>query len=124
MMRRLVLISLAACWSPAARRMKPHRPCPLPLRQLPSPCTCSRPAISKTSSPWYAKIEAATGVRAIPLRRHHGEHAGSADRRLRRQAPRDVAWFANAKYLLSDAAGQGKVKMQEKIALAHRRGRE
>jgi Ca-activated chloride channel homolog len=30
----------------------------------------------------------------------------------------DVAWFANAKYLLSDAAGQGRVKVQEKIMLS------
>jgi Ca-activated chloride channel homolog len=30
----------------------------------------------------------------------------------------DVAWFANAKYLLSDAAGQRKVKLQEKIMLS------
>lgn len=30
----------------------------------------------------------------------------------------DAAWFANAKYLLSDAAGQGKVKVQEKIMLS------
>jgi Ca-activated chloride channel homolog len=29
-----------------------------------------------------------------------------------------VAWFANAKYLLSDAAGQRKVKLQEKIMLS------
>lgn len=30
----------------------------------------------------------------------------------------DVAWFANAKYLLSDATGQRKVKLQEKIMLS------
>jgi Ca-activated chloride channel family protein len=30
----------------------------------------------------------------------------------------DAAWFANAKYLLSDAAGQGRVKLQEKIMLS------
>jgi len=57
----------------------------------------------------------ATGVK---LRFSFGGTMESTEAVLTGQAKADAAWFANAKYLLSDAQGQGRVKLQEKIMLS------
>lgn len=66
----------------------------------------------------------------LPLEKMAKEEAGlnirfsfggtmeSTERVLRGEAGSDAAWFANARYLLSDPAGQAKVKLQEKIMLS------
>lgn len=73
----------------------------------------------KDIEPLAAQIKAATGV---DVRFRFGGTMESTQEVLSGDsgsAPKpDVAWFANAKYLLSDAAGQGKVKLQDKIMLS------
>lgn len=73
----------------------------------------------KDIEPLAAKILAATGV---DVQFRFGGTMESTQEVLSGDSadkPRpDAAWFANAKYLLSDAAGQGKVKVQEKIMLS------
>lgn len=73
----------------------------------------------KDIEPLAAQIRSATGV---DVRFRFGGTMESTQEVLSgdsggKPAP-DVAWFANAKYLLSDAAGQRKVKLQEKIMLS------
>jgi Ca-activated chloride channel family protein len=57
----------------------------------------------------------ATGVK---LRFRFGGTMESTEAVLTGQAKSPAAWFANAKYLLSDAQGQSRVKVQEKIMLS------
>ncbi|MBI3347220.1 MAG: VWA domain-containing protein [Burkholderiales bacterium] len=73
----------------------------------------------KDVEPLAAQIKAATGVDV------HFRFGGTMESTQEvlsgdsGSAPKpDAAWFANAKYLLSDAAGQSKVKLQEKIMLS------
>lgn len=73
----------------------------------------------KDIEPLAAQIKSATGV---DVQFRFGGTMESTQEVLSgdsagKPAP-DVAWFANAKYLLSDAAGQRKVKLQEKIMLS------
>ena len=73
----------------------------------------------KDIEPLAAQIKAATGV---DVKFRFGGTMESTQEVLSGDSgsnPKpDVAWFANAKYLLSDAAGQGRVKVQEKIMLS------
>ncbi|WP_374661702.1 substrate-binding domain-containing protein [Inhella sp.] len=69
----------------------------------------------KDLEPLAAQIEKATGV---PVKFRFGGTMESTQAVLEGRAEADAAWFANAKYLLSDAAGQGRVKVQEKIMLS------
>jgi Ca-activated chloride channel family protein len=57
----------------------------------------------------------ATGVK---LKFRFGGTMESTEAVLTGNAKADAAWFANAKYLLSDAQGQSRVKLQEKIMLS------
>jgi len=114
MMRRLALVVLAVALSACGKKED-------------APATPSAPAAAKTTlrvlatsdlkdvEPLAAQIEAATGV-AVQFR--FGGTMESTQEVLGGTPNADVAWFANAKYLLSDAAGQGRVKMQEKIMLS------
>jgi Ca-activated chloride channel family protein len=110
----LAVVALAACGK--------KEPPPAPV--APPPEVAASLQVLATSDlkdvePLAAQIEAATGVR-VQFRFGgtmestqevlSGDSAG--------KARPDVAWFANAKYLLSDTAGQGKVKVQEKIMLS------
>ncbi|MEO8384432.1 MAG: VWA domain-containing protein [Betaproteobacteria bacterium] len=61
------------------------------------------------------KIRAATG---IEVSFKFGGTFESTETVLNGKAGTDAAWFANAKYLLSDANGLSKVKLQEKIMLS------
>ncbi len=58
------------------------------------------------------EARAATGVN---LQFRFGGTMESTEAVLTGQANAQAAWFANAKYLLSDAQGQSRVKMQEKL---------
>ena len=60
-------------------------------------------------------VKKATGVE---LRFTWGGTMESTEAVLTGATKADAAWFANAKYLLSDAQGQSRVKLQEKIMLS------
>jgi Ca-activated chloride channel family protein len=60
-------------------------------------------------------VEKATGVK---LRFSYGGTMESTEAVLSGATKADAAWFANAKYLLSDPQGQARVKLQEKIMLS------
>ena len=60
-------------------------------------------------------VEKATGVK---LRFTWGGTMESTEAVLSGKTKADAAWFANAKYLLSDPQGQARVKLQEKIMLS------
>jgi Ca-activated chloride channel family protein len=69
----------------------------------------------KDAQPLEAMALKATGVN---LKFRYGGTMESTEAVLTGKADAQAAWFANAKYLLSDAQGQGRVKMQEKIMLS------
>jgi Ca-activated chloride channel family protein len=60
-------------------------------------------------------VEKATGVR---LKFSYGGTMESTEAVLSGKTEAHAAWFANAKYLLSDPYGQSRVKLQEKIMLS------
>jgi Ca-activated chloride channel homolog len=60
-------------------------------------------------------VKKATGV---TLKFSFGGTMESTEQVLTGKTTADVAWFANAKYLLSDPQGQARVKLQEKIMLS------
>ncbi len=69
----------------------------------------------KDAQPLEQMVEQATGVK---LRFRFGGTMESTEAVQTGQAHADAAWFANAKYLLSDPQGQARVKLQEKIMLS------
>ncbi len=91
----------------------------------PAPMTNSGPALTelrvlatsdlKDAQPLEQMVEKATGVR---LKFRFGGTMESTEAVQNGKADADVAWFANAKYLLSDPQGQAQVKLQEKIMLS------
>ncbi|WP_348009833.1 VWA domain-containing protein [Roseateles sp.] len=117
-MRRLALVVLAVALSACGKRDEQPEP---PSAQAATRTTLHVLATSdlKDIEPLAAQIEAATGV-AVEFRfggtMESTQEVLSGDSGGKPSA--DVAWFANAKYLLSDAAGQGRVKLQEKIMLS------
>ena len=62
-----------------------------------------------------AQVKTATGVQ---ITFKFGGTFESTDLVQNGKAGTDAAWFANAKYLLSDPAGQARVRQQEKIMLS------
>ncbi|MBH9553923.1 vWA domain-containing protein [Inhella gelatinilytica] len=69
----------------------------------------------KDLEPLAPLIQRATGV---PVKFRFGGTMESTQEVLAGDGKADVAWFANAKYLLSDKTGQQRVKLQEKIMLS------
>jgi len=69
----------------------------------------------RDAQPLEQMVEKATG---IPLRFTFGGTMESTEAVLSGTAKADAAWFANAKYLLSDLQGQSRVKLQDKIMLS------
>jgi Ca-activated chloride channel homolog len=69
----------------------------------------------KDAQPLEQMVEKATGVK---LRFRYGGTMESTEAVQNGKAQADAAWFANAKYLLSDPQGQARVKLQEKIMLS------
>jgi Ca-activated chloride channel family protein len=65
--------------------------------------------------PLQDMVQKATGVK---LRFRFGGTMESTEAVLTGKADADLAWFANAKYLLADTQGQARVKLQEKIMLS------
>ncbi|WP_458232273.1 substrate-binding and vWA domain-containing protein [Roseateles sp. P5_E8] len=113
-MRRLALVVLAVALSACGKK----EDAPV-AQQAPAAAEATLRVLAtsdlKDIEPLAAQIEAATGV-AVQFR--FGGTMESTQEVLSGTPNADVAWFANAKYLLSDAAGQGRVKMQEKIMLS------
>ncbi len=69
----------------------------------------------KDAQPLEQMVEQATGIR---LKFTFGGTMESTEAVHNGNANTDAAWFANAKYLLSDPQGQARVKLQEKIMLS------
>ncbi len=69
----------------------------------------------KDALPLAQMVQQATG---ITLRFKFAGTMESTEAVQTGKADADAAWFANAKYLLSDPQGQAKVKLQEKIMLS------
>lgn len=117
MMRRLALVALtvsAVALSACGKREEAPAAQPAPTAAKTTLRVLATSDL-KDIEPLAAQIEAATGV-AVQFR--FGGTMESTQEVLGGTENADVAWFANAKYLLSDAAGQGRVKLQEKIMLS------
>ena len=69
----------------------------------------------KDAQPLEGMVEKATGVK---LRFTFGGTMESTEAVLTARTDAHAAWFANAKYLLSDPQGQSRVKLQDKIMLS------
>ncbi|MFM2449609.1 MAG: hypothetical protein RIS44_2059 [Pseudomonadota bacterium] len=69
----------------------------------------------RDAQPLEGMVEKATGVK---LRFTYGGTMESTEAVLTGKTDAQAAWFANAKYLLSDPQGQARVKLQEKIMLS------
>lgn len=113
MKRRLALLVLSVALAACGKRDEPS-----PVQATPAAAKTTLNVLAtsdlKDIEPLAAQIEAATGV-AVKFR-FGGTMESTQEVLSGSQA--DAAWFANAKYLLSDAAGQGRVKLQEKIMLS------
>jgi Ca-activated chloride channel family protein len=119
-MRRALLVISLALLAACGKRTEPATEAPPPAA-VPAGPALQVLATSdlKDIEPLAGQIKAATGV---DVQFRFGGTMESTQEVLSgdsagKPAP-DVAWFANAKYLLSDAAGQRKVKLQEKIMLS------
>jgi Ca-activated chloride channel homolog len=69
----------------------------------------------RDAEPLEAMVARATGVK---LKFAFGGTMESTEAVLTGKTDAHAAWFANAKYLLSDPQGQGRVKLQDKIMLS------
>lgn len=108
----LLCMALAGCDRPAADTTATPTPPPPP----------AAPALQVLATtdlrdiePLQQMVLKATGVN---LQFRFGGTMESTEAVLNGQSGADIAWFANAKYLLSDAQGQSRVKLQEKIMLS------
>ena len=110
----VVGLALSGCEKKPAEAPKPG-PAPVALSAAPEPFTVLATSDLKDVLPLAQMIEKATGV---PLRFTFGGTMESTEAVQNGKANADAAWFANAKYLLSDPAGQARVKLQEKIMLS------
>jgi Ca-activated chloride channel family protein len=107
----LMLVLLAACGKKDAAPATP----PAPVAQAAPYLTVLATTDLRDVQPLEQMVAKATGV---PLRFKFGGTMESTEAVLTGQAKADVAWFANAKYLLSSPQGQSRVKLQEKIMLS------
>lgn len=107
----LLLLGLAAC----------GKNTPEPAKPVASPVAAAEPFMVlatsdlKDAQPLEDMVRQATGV---PLKFRFGGTMESTEAVHAGQAKADAAWFANAKYLLSDPQGQSRVKLQDKIMLS------
>lgn len=120
MMRRALLICGLALLAACGKQPDPAADTPPPSPAATGPALqVLATSDLKDIEPLAGQIKAATGV---DVQFRFGGTMESTQEVLSgdsggKPAP-DAAWFANAKYLLSDAAGQRKVKLQEKIMLS------
>lgn len=107
----VIFLSLAAC---GEKPPEPANAGPKPTATLEA-FTVLATSDLKDAQPLEQMVEQATGVK---LRFRFGGTMESTEAVQNGQANADAAWFANAKYLLSDPQGQSRVKLQEKIMLS------
>ncbi|WP_082541674.1 MULTISPECIES: VWA domain-containing protein [unclassified Rhizobacter] len=107
----LLCMALAGCDRPAVDTAAAPPP--------PPPAAPALQVLATTDlrdiEPLQQMVLKATGVN---LQFRFGGTMESTEAVLNGQSGADLAWFANAKYLLSDAQGQSRVKLQEKIMLS------
>ncbi len=110
----LPLLVLSACKEAPA-----PTPVAAPAAKAPTPAVAEFRVLATTdlrdAQPLEEMVTKATGV---PLKFSWGGTMESTEAVLSGNAKADAAWFANAKYLLADAQGQSRVKLQEKIMLS------
>ena len=111
--RRCLLVSvvlLAAC----SKNEAPPAPPAAPVVAAPAASDFTVLATSdlRDIQPLEEMVQKATGVK---LRFKFGGTMESTEAVLTGEAKADAAWFANAKYLLSNPQGQQRVKLQEKL---------
>ncbi len=87
-------------------------PAPTPVAQ---PFQILATSDLRDAEPLAGMVEKATGVK---VKFTFGGTMESTEAVQTGTTPADAAWFANAKYLLSDPQGQARVKLQEKIMLS------
>jgi Ca-activated chloride channel homolog len=112
----LVVLQLAACGK--SESPKPVKPAAsAPATDVVTQNTLNVLATSdlRDAQPLEEMVKKATGV---TLKFTFGGTMESTEQVLTGKTKADAAWFANAKYLLSDPAGQARVKLQEKIMLS------
>lgn len=107
----LVTLGLLAC---SKQTPEPAKPSATPAAVV-EPFSVLATSDLKDAQPLEKMVEDATGVK---LRFKFGGTMESTEAVQTGQAKSDAAWFANAKYLLSDPQGQARVKLQEKIMLS------
>lgn len=107
----LVTLGLVACDKPT----EPAKNTAAPTAVAADAFTVLATTDLKDAQPLEKMVEDATGVK---LRFKYGGTMESTEAVQTGQANVDAAWFANAKYLLSDPQGQARVKLQEKIMLS------
>lgn len=106
----LLCMALASCDRPAVETVAAPPPPPAaPALQVLATTDL------RDVEPLQQMVLKATGVN---LQFRFGGTMESTEAVLNGQSGADLAWFANAKYLLSDAQGQSRVKLQEKIMLS------
>ena len=100
-------------------------------KEAPQPAPAPPPPAAKAPAAAEFRVLATTDLRdaqpleemvlkatGVPLKFSYGGTMESTEAVLNGSAKADAAWFANAKYLLADAQGQSRVKLQEKIMLS------
>jgi Ca-activated chloride channel homolog len=106
----VVLTALVACGKEEAAPAKPVVAAPeVPIFKVLATSDL------RDAQPLEAMVEKATGVK---LKFSFGGTMESTEAVLTGKTDAHAAWFANAKYLLSDPQGQARVKLQEKIMLS------
>lgn len=107
----LLCMALAGCDRPATDTA----PAPPPAPPAPPALQVLATTDLRDIEPLQQMVLKATGVN---LQFRFGGTMESTEAVLNGRSGADLAWFANAKYLLSDAQGQSRVKLQEKIMLS------
>jgi Ca-activated chloride channel homolog len=115
LMAALVLPFVAGCGR--------QEPLPAPAPQVAAPAPQADAPVLKVLAtsdlrdiePLQDMVQKATGVK---IRFKFGGTMESTEAVMTGKADADLAWFANAKYLLADTQGQSRVKLQEKIMLS------
>ena len=117
-LRRGLLLGLVLLASCSKKEPPPPPPSPSPpvvVAPAASDFTVLATSDLRDIQPLEEMVAKATGVK---LRFKFGGTMESTEAVLTGEAKADAAWFANAKYLLSNPQGQQRVKLQEKIMLS------
>jgi Ca-activated chloride channel family protein len=115
----LLLVAASTLLSACGKAPDPKPPAPKveskAADSAPTPFAVLATSDLRDAEPLEQMILKATGV---PVKFTFGGTMESTEQVLTGKTKADAAWFANAKYLLSDPQGQARVKLQEKIMLS------